>query len=99
MAQDWAGTFSYACPPLAMVDQVLHLVREQGARAVLIVPLWETQPWWPLLRSLACSYMRLGSGRDAFYPGLSGACAPWKNQNWSFLAVEVDGAKFRARAT
>ena len=91
MAQDWSREFSYACPPLAMVGPVLQLVQEQGARAVVVVPEWIAQPWWPLLQRLAKKRLRLGPGAQVFQAGMSGQCAPHKNSAWTFWAVEVDG--------
>ena len=93
LAQDWTRDgLSYACPPMAMVPQVLSLVDQQGAEAVIIVPHWPQQPWWPTLRRMTLDSLPLGSGRDAFAPGPSGQCAPHKNENWTFLAVKIRGS-------
>jgi hypothetical protein len=94
MAQEWHNEFSYACPPLAMVGPVLHLIKEQRAHAVVVVPEWEAQPWWPVLQKLARKWVYLGTGAEVFQPGESGQCAPWKNPTWRFWAVEVDGEKY-----
>lgn len=93
MAQDWSQQdgMSYACPPMAMIGQVLQLIAQQRSKAVVVVPYWPQQPWWPRLQRMMKKSIQLGSGREAFRPGQSGECAPWKNQNWSFLAVEVEG--------
>tara|TARA_R110002126_G_C10476949_1_gene501549 strand:+ start:1668 stop:3731 length:2064 start_codon:yes stop_codon:yes gene_type:complete len=92
LAQDWTKTFSYACPPMAMLQTVVYLIDRQGAHAVLIVPHWEHQPWWPTLRSMARSWVYLGTGAEAFQQGPSNQCAPWKNPKWTFYAVEVRGS-------
>jgi hypothetical protein len=92
MAQDWTqGGLSYACPPLAMVGQVVQLISQQRTSAILIVPNWPQQPWWPKLQAMTKDRLSLGSGKNAFKPGLSGQCSPWKNEAWTFLAVEVQG--------
>ncbi len=94
MAQNWAiEGLSYACPPMGMVPDVLELVREQRARAILVVPLWPQQPWWPLLQRLTVKSIPLGNGEDAFQAGPSGVCAPRKNPHWQFRAVEVNGKR------
>lgn len=92
LAQVWTGTFSYACPPLAMIGRVLSLISEQRARAVVIVPQWEQQTWWPSLNRIAVKRVYLGTGREAFQVGAGGCCAPHKNPNWKFWAVEVDAS-------
>ncbi len=94
LAQNWKGTFSYACPPLAMIGKVLSLVKEQGARAVIVCPYWEQAAWLPLLKTLTRERLCLGRGKETFVPGMSGNCAPHKNPQWVFWAVEVDGSLY-----
>ena len=90
MAQEWLrDELSYACPPMAMVGKVLALVMEQKARAVIVLPEWPYQPWWPGLQRIAVA--SLGSAGKAFALGKSGSAAPFKNREWRFWAVEVDG--------
>jgi hypothetical protein len=98
LAQNWKGTFSYACPPLAMVGRVLQHVKEQKARAVVIVPVWPQKEWFPLLKMMTIRTLHLGRGLDVFQVGPSGQCAPAKNPRWEFQAVEVDGSKFPSGA-
>jgi hypothetical protein len=95
LAQNWRGTFSYACPPMAMVQQVLKLVREQRVRAVVVLPVWPASPWWPLLRRMEVRSVNLGSGAQVFQPGLSGHLPPAKNGKWQFRAVLVDGSRLQ----
>ena len=94
MAQDWKKTFSYACPPLAMIGDVLTLIKEQKARAVLVCPEWRQKPWYPLLQMITVQKIYLGSGQETFSTGASGQCPPHKNPAWRFWAIEVDGSKF-----
>jgi hypothetical protein len=50
MTARWHGRGTvYAFPPVKLVGEVLQLLVEQRARAVLIAPCWEAQWWWPLL--------------------------------------------------
>jgi hypothetical protein len=93
LAQDWKGTFSYVCPPMAMVPQVLKLIREQRVQAVVIVPVWVASPWWPMLRKMAIRAVNLGNGFQAFQAGQSQKFPPGKNVHWMFRAVLVDGAR------
>jgi hypothetical protein len=46
MTAQWQGRgIVYAFPPVKLVGEVLQLLAEQRARAVLVVPRWEAQ-WW-----------------------------------------------------
>lgn len=91
LAQDWTGTFSYVCPPMAMVQEVLTFIDRQGYRAVVVVPVWGKQVWWPLLRAVSVRKVVLGPGIEVFQKGMSGECAPHKDARWTFWAVEVQG--------
>jgi len=53
LTADWRGVTNYAFPPVSLVGLVLRLLREQGATALVIVPKWPAQWWWPLLLSMA----------------------------------------------
>ena len=82
---------SYACPPLAMISRVMALVAQQETRAVVVIPEWPHQPWWPVVRKMAVTWLPLGSGLEVFQAGPSGVVAPHKNDKWVFWAVELDG--------
>jgi hypothetical protein len=92
LAQEWKrDELSYACPPMAMVNKVLALVVEQKTRAVIVLPEWPYQPWWPGLQRIAVQWLPLGRAEETFNEGPSGNVAPFKNPAWMFWAVEVDG--------
>ena len=49
-AHPWEGARLYAFPPLHMVGRVVVRLRTMAVcAAVLILPLWPSQPWWPLI--------------------------------------------------
>lgn len=101
LVADWRGVSNYAFPPVALVGQVLLLVREQRARAVVVVPEWPSQWWWPLALELApvrVALQRLAVG-PVLVPGRPGAPAhplgpgfpnPEKVQ---WVALVIPGAK------
>ena len=94
LSQAWQrDELSYACPPLAMMGRVLSLVAQQRTRAVIVIPEWPHQPWWPKLKQMAVTWLPLGTGRETFQAGPSGHVAPHKNEAWTFWAVEVDGER------
>jgi hypothetical protein len=49
----WEGLDVYAFPPLALIGRVLAKVESDKPRMVLVAPLWEARPWYPLLRALS----------------------------------------------
>ena len=53
MSQDWSQGKCYAFPPFSLIGRCLAKVqREKVPELVLIVPLWPTQPWFPVLLSV-----------------------------------------------
>jgi hypothetical protein len=91
LREDWGGEGNYACPPLALISQVVELVREQQADATLVVPVWKGQPWWPILRILAPhprQWLHLGNSRRIFRRGPSGEGAVFRH-DWEFTAVRL----------
>lgn len=50
---NWDPYYFYAFPPFSLIALCLQKVEEDRSTGVLLVPLWPTQPWFPvLLRSL-----------------------------------------------
>ena len=40
-------TYSYCCPPFGIIWRVLRQIREGKAEAILVIPHWQTQSWFP----------------------------------------------------
>lgn len=49
----WGCHFFYAFPPFALLLRVVQKIQIDKAEGVVVVPDWPTQPWYPLLMSLA----------------------------------------------
>jgi len=48
----WKKFFFYAFPPFALIIRVLQKIKAEGARGIVVVPQWPTQPWYPLFLSM-----------------------------------------------
>ena len=46
---DWSQELIYCFPPFSIIPRVLQKIRMDRAVALMIVPLWTTQPWFPVL--------------------------------------------------
>ena len=49
---DWSGEKFYAFPPFAIVHLVLQKIINDQAEGIVVVPFWESQPWFTLFRKL-----------------------------------------------
>ena len=65
----WAGERSWVNPPWRLLPQVIQrLVEEPLAAAVLLVPNWPSQPWWPVLQSISAGMRRVSIEPSAVRP-------------------------------
>ena len=62
--QDWAQRRGYANPLWCLTPRCLSQIKCQGARVLLITPLWRTQPWFPVLLEMLEDYPRILPGRS-----------------------------------
>ncbi|XP_070545984.1 uncharacterized protein [Ptychodera flava] len=63
--------------PLGLLSRVLHKVRQEGARVVLVAPVWTTQPWYAdLLTLLVQDPFLLPQMRDLVTDPVTGDCHP-----------------------
>lgn len=68
--QDLAQEIPWINPPFNLVFKTLMHIKEQGARALVVLPQWETKAWWPLaLEMTAGRPIQLPLLEDTFRPG------------------------------
>ena len=51
-AISWQGEVGYAFPPFALIGKCLQKVRQEKCTVVLVTPVWDAQPWYPVLLDL-----------------------------------------------
>ena len=51
-SRSWSDFNSYIFPPFSLIGRVLQKIRAEKASAVVIVPMWPTQPWFPTFLGL-----------------------------------------------
>jgi hypothetical protein len=53
LSENWSQTFFYAFPPFNMIGKVLQKIELGNCTAVVVVPKWTTQSWWPKFMQLS----------------------------------------------
>lgn len=48
----WKNDSLYAFPPFALITRTLRKIINEQAVGIVVVPMWPTQPWYPLFTSL-----------------------------------------------
>lgn len=51
----WSSFYFYCFPPFAMILKALRKIIDDKGEGIMVVPLWRTQPWYPLYMSLLIS--------------------------------------------
>ena len=49
---DWRELYFYAFPPFSLINRVLQKVEQDQSQGIIIVPMWNTQVWFPRLLHL-----------------------------------------------
>ena len=57
--QDWSSVRGFANPPWNLVPDVLAKTQSQGAKVILVAPVWKAQPWYPRLLEMLTECPRL----------------------------------------
>uniref|UniRef100_A0A1X7UYP2 RNase H type-1 domain-containing protein n=1 Tax=Amphimedon queenslandica TaxID=400682 RepID=A0A1X7UYP2_AMPQE len=55
--QDWTIMKGFCQTPWNLISRVLTKTEAQEADAILVAPVWKTQPWYPLLLSLIVDWL------------------------------------------
>jgi ribonuclease HI len=70
MTQSWEGEVPYLFPPISLMGRVLQKVlREKIPKAVVVVPHWPGQVWWPVLQRLAIRSLDAGPACEVLIRG------------------------------
>ena len=94
LAQSWDNDVLLLHPPIRLVGRTIAKLRDSpAAAALLIVPVWPAQPWWPILQSMATASADLTPTAGAAHPfrahpGPGHQIEPDKGR-WSFAAFYV----------
>ena len=46
---NWSPTYNYCFPPFSRILKVLQKIQQDKAQAIVVVPYWVTQDWFPVL--------------------------------------------------
>lgn len=90
----WSDLKFSAFPPFCLILKVLHKIITDKAEGIVVVPRWETQPWFPLF------YKLLISEEIIFGPNKNPLSNPFRNEhpfgkNLSLVAGFLSGKAIR----
>ena len=69
--QDWSKEFSYVCPPVNLVIDVIRYIEAIPSRGVLVVPYWQRNPFWAVITTDGFHLNPVFSRFHEFYPRIT----------------------------
>ncbi|KAK3283103.1 hypothetical protein CYMTET_9181 [Cymbomonas tetramitiformis] len=72
LTYDWRGENKWVNLPWALLDEVAHKLREEGAAATVVAPYWPGRSWFRELEALATEVVIMPRRRDLFTPSRLG---------------------------
>ena len=96
---NWSNHYGYYFPPFSVLTAVIHKLEQDQARAVLVAPVWPTQPWFSkLLRLLVAPPRTLPPAKACLFspthPSLTHPLAP----KLKLAAYKVSGIRSEVKA-
>ena len=97
--RDWSEHINWCFPPFNLIPSAISIIRHFSAASILVLPLWPSSPWWPLLSTGQHFFPFVHGCRvlprleNLLTPGPRTASAPRAFKRWTFLAVLCFSAK------
>ena len=94
----WSNEIPYLFPPFNLLHRVLQQIRRDKCLALLVFPLWPSQPWFP-------SLLNMITHRPVQLPSICQLFLPWDrnhrhpHQNLKLCSVVLSGKDFVKKAT
>ena len=93
---DWAGENNFVCPPVCLIPRVLLHMRNCKASGTLVVPLWHSAPFWPMIcadgvnfSNFIINWMDIPSSKEAFTPGRCNSIFGNEDLSFRMLALRI----------
>lgn len=100
-SENWAGHNGLFVPPIKLISRVLLFMETCNATGVIVLPVWKSAPFWPLLcsntgsfNSFILEWIELPVVKEFYVPSKSGK-GIFGNRNLDFpmLACKVSFKK------
>lgn len=97
-ARPWADLNPWINPPFAMIGRILQKILLEAGTATVLIPLWPTQSWFPLLRSMLCDMPIILPRQTGVFWTLGQDYGPLPPASWGHAICRVSGLSARACA-
>lgn len=98
MNQSWLKENCWCNPPFNLLGPVVRKIVTTGARATLVAPRWEAQPWWAAAMEASSDWVALPAAESVSTHGDQAMTT--RRKAWDVVAFRFDGDNAtRSRAT
>ena len=94
---NWSCLKFYAFPPFSMVLTCVQKIRAEQATGVLVVPLWVTQPWFPIVMRMLIQ-PPIVSPLDSLFLSFQKGTKHQQHKNLRMMACHLSGNITKSRA-
>src|SRR6185437_7218412 len=95
--QSWNKQNLWANPPWILIPQILSKTIHEKATLTILVPLWESAPWFPTLLNLLIAPPIVISTEHIVHPIDNQRHYPLRNPQWSLFACKISGHGMKQR--
>ena len=89
----------YGNPPFSMIGRVLRKLLEGRKAMTLVIPVWPSRPWWPLVQELLIEWpLLLPKTKDLFVPPHGLRKMDQQAPKWNVIGVRLSGSNSAQRA-
>ncbi|KAK3273536.1 hypothetical protein CYMTET_18226 [Cymbomonas tetramitiformis] len=93
LAFSWLGEVNWVNPPLSLLDEVAHKLREERCPATVVAPYWPGQMWFQQLEAMADEVVILPRSRDLFTPSRPGGSELLGASSWDGIMFRISGSR------
>ena len=93
---DWSGENNWIFPPPYLIPRVLKHMEHGGEIGTLVIPLWTSAAWWPLITTdgtqpeeFVRDWVEIPPSEDMFLPAMSGSSVFSGIPSYRVLALRV----------
>ena len=91
--QNWTRENNWIVPPIQLISRVIHHIFMDRANSTLIVPLWPSSKYWPLLYNYynCCKTVIISGSKDNFVPSrIPNGMFGEKDLSFNMIAIRLE---------
>ncbi|KAA6402069.1 MAG: putative Transposon Ty3-I Gag-Pol polyprotein [Streblomastix strix] len=89
----WKNEYPIIHPPIPVIGRCLEIIKQDKISALMILPKWTSQYWWPILMQMASQIYSLGNSGQVLKNGPIANRKGWALPPGEIIAVQIQQDK------